>query len=309
MQAQPLVTKGGDGLDPAQGSFPQGAIDSYRCYFILPFIIILLGITSFPAFVLSLVFCDDACCAEVPWWERPPTVCAASNGVLMLAVPFTAFCLAKREGYGPHLPLACVATLQVCNKEPCASCVTLNTDLKLIMKALEIASIIVTQHRCEYAWLFFVDVLLVSSVVVCGLIGLATGVRPGRDSDHGIDVSAVFTGCIMGFKSGLLLWVLPLHFFYEPGTTDYVTNRCYVISRVLPVLTLLLVTTSAPFLALGIVFWDDHCWSGSAWWYRPTTVSAVSNGIFIATVMLGSCSLARQEGFMRLSFVGLQVYS
>ena len=71
------------------------------------------------------------------------------------------------------------------------------------------------------------------------------------------------------------------------------TMQRYRALVILPLLLLLLAVTSLPFLVLSIVFWNDECTSGNSWWYRPTTLCAVSNGILMCTVPFLAFSIAK----------------
>ena len=60
-----------------------------------------------------------------------------------------------------------------------------------------------------------------------------------------------------------------------------------------PLLVLIMSVTSLPFFVLSIVFWDDDCLSENAWWYRPTTVCTVSNGLLMLSVPFQACFIGK----------------
>ena len=88
--------------------------------------------------------------------------------------------------------------------------------------------------------------------------------------------------------------------------------HCYRAIVALPFIIVVLLTTSVPFLVLSIVYWDDGCWSGNAWWYRPTTVCAVSNVLALCIAPLVVFVFARPDdgsGSARsaLAFIGISI--
>ena len=55
----------------------------------------LLAVMSLPFLILSIAFWDATCWSDNAWWYRPTTLCAASNAVLIVVVPFKARSMGK----------------------------------------------------------------------------------------------------------------------------------------------------------------------------------------------------------------------
>jgi len=82
---------------------------------------------------------------------------------------------------------------------------------------------------------------------------------------------------------------------FAPGKESFPVPSLerYRALAMLPLLVLIMSVTSLPFFVLSIVFWDDDCLSENAWWYRPTTVCTVSNGLLMLSVPFLACSLGK----------------